>query len=120
MTHRKLIATSAAFAVVLLAMAVVLLVAVDKPHVGWLVGWGFLPTISVGVIIGGVVMLVLTALSPVRTTWRGVTLILWALIAITSPLFGFLILLPWGVLVVSALLVAWILRDLFAAARARG
>jgi len=58
----------------------------------------FLPTIVSGCFVGAVLMLGGTLMLPERWTWRGIVLLVWALIALTSPLFGYLFLMPWGVL----------------------
>ena len=108
-----LIAAGLVFA--LCALLTVLLVMVDKSHFGGLVGWAFLPVITSGVIVGGLMMLVGSLFLPERWSWRGITLIVWALIAATSPLFGYLFLLPWGLLAVSAPLVIWIVAAMFRA-----
>lgn len=94
---------------VLLAMIGVGLVIADKPHFGWLVGTAFLPLITSGVIAGGIMMLSGSFVIPARNTWRGMVLLLWALVAVTSPAFGIMFLLPWGLLAASAPLVIWAL-----------
>lgn len=85
-------------ALVVIAMAVSFLVIADKPHFGWLVGSAFLPVITSGVIVGGILVILGAWKLPERKTWRAIALMIWGLIAITSPAFGFLFLLPWGVL----------------------
>jgi hypothetical protein len=109
----------AGLVMVLLALATVGLVIADKRHFGTLVGWAFLPVITSGVIVGGVVMLIGTLALPARATWRGIVLIIWSLIAATSPLFGFLFLLPWGILAVTLPLVVWIIAGMLRPASAR-
>lgn len=110
MTKRGwLIVVTIGFALVLCAMIVVGLVIADKRHFGGLVGSAFLPVITSGVLVGGIIMLIGSLLIPERKTWRGMVLILWALIAVTSPLFGLMFLLPWGLLAVSVPLVIWVL-----------
>lgn len=104
-----LIVVTAGFAMVLLAMIAVGLVIADKPHFGWLVGTAFLPVITSGVIAGGIMMLSGSFVIPARKTWRGIVLLLWALVAVTSPAFGIMFLLPWGLLAASAPLVIWAL-----------
>lgn len=89
------------FALVVVAMLVVGLVMVDKPHFGFLVNGLFLPIITSGVIVGSLVILAGWWKLPRRNSWRGHALLLWALIAVTSPLFGWLILAPWAVLVLT-------------------
>ena len=85
----------------------------DRTHFGWLAGWGFLPAVTGGVLVGGRVMLVGSLLMPVRKTWRGITLIVWSLIAVASPWAGFLFLIPWMLLGITSPLVIWIFRSLF-------
>jgi hypothetical protein len=41
-----------------------------------------------------------SAALPERASWRGIVLILWAVIALTSPLFGIMFLRPWGILAI--------------------
>jgi hypothetical protein len=101
------------FVMVLLALLTVALVMFDKPHFGRLVNWAFLPVITSGVIVGGVILFVSALMLPERKTWRGITLIVWALIALTSPLFGITFLFPWGLLAASTPLIIWIFRTLF-------
>jgi hypothetical protein len=86
---------------VVIAMAVSALVILDKEHFGWLVGSAFLPVITSGVMVGAILVLIAAWKLPQRKTWRGIALILWALIALTSPAFGFLFLFPWGVLALT-------------------
>lgn len=83
---------------VVLAVLVSALVIFDKEHFGWMVDTWFLPIIGSGCLVGGLLVLVGTLMLPERWTWRGIVLLVWALIALTSPLFGFLFLVPWGVL----------------------
>jgi hypothetical protein len=86
---------------VVLAMAVSALVVADKQRFGWLVGSAFLPVITSGVIVGSILLLIGAWKLPQRKTWRGIALILWGLIALTSPAFGIMFLLPWGVLALA-------------------
>ena len=85
---------------VVVAMIVSLLTLLDKEHFGFLVGPSFLMVITSGVFVGAVLVLIGAIAMPQRKTWRGIVLIVWALIAVTSPLFGFLFLLPWTVMTV--------------------
>lgn len=102
---------------VVLTLAVVCLVLVDKPHFGWLVGSMFLPIITSGIFAGAIMLVLATWNLPVRRNWRGMVLFGWALVALTSPLFGFLFLVPWAVLVLALPVVVWILHALFRAPR---
>lgn len=102
-----------AVALVAIPLIVICLVMVDKPHFGGLVGSMFLPVITCGIYLGAILLLIATWNLPIRKTWRGGVLFAWALIALASPWFGLLFLLPWGVLVLSLPLVAWIVYGLY-------
>lgn len=108
-----LIVAAAGCLLVALTFLVVLLVIVDKDDFGSLVGRYFLHFITSAIFIGSLLLAVATWNLPIRRTWRGIFLFAWALIALTSPLFGFLFLLPWGVLALSLPVVVWILGELF-------
>jgi hypothetical protein len=110
--QRWLTVVTIGFALVVVAMLFVALVLIDKKHFGGLVGSAFLATITSGVIVGGLAMLIGALAMPARKTPRGIILILWALIAVTSPLFGFLFLGPWAVLVLASPAVIWALVTL--------
>jgi hypothetical protein len=107
---------AAGLLLVLIALVVVALVIADKPHFGWLVGSAFLPAITSGVMVGALMMFVAALRLPERKTWRRIILIAWSVIAVTSPAFGIMFLLPWGVMVVTLPLVIWILAAMFRAA----
>jgi hypothetical protein len=92
-----------------LVMIVVAVVLIDKPHFGSLVGRNFLAFIISGIFVGALVLLVAAWNLQERRTWRGIVLIVWALIALTSPGFGYLFLGPWAVLALSLPLVIFIL-----------
>lgn len=102
-------------ALVVLAMLVSAAVILDKEHFGWMVGSPFLPIVASGCLVGGLLVLVGTLKLPERWTWRGLVLLAWALIALTSPAFGFLFLVPWGVLVLMLPLVIPVLVQLYRA-----
>jgi MFS family permease len=107
--RRWLLAATIGCALVVLAMLVSALVLFDKPHFGSLVGTWFLPIITSGVFVGAAILLVAAWNLPERKTWRGIVLMIWALIALTSPAFGFLFLGPWTLLALSLPVVIWIL-----------
>lgn len=86
---------------VVIAMVVVALVLIDKPHFGFLVGTTFVQVITSGVMIGAALTLVGVWKLPQRRAWPGIALIVWSLIALTSPAFGFLFLLPWSILALA-------------------
>lgn len=109
----SLLITTIGCALVVFAMIVVALVILDKEHFGWLVGSMFLAVITSGVIVGGLVVLVGAWNLPQRKSWRGITLILWGIIALSSPAFGLMFLLPWGVLVALLPVVIAALSTLF-------
>ena len=96
-----------------LAMIVVALVIIDKPHFGSLVGPAFLPVITSGLFVGAIMLAIATWNLPVRRNWRGIVLFAWALVALTSPLFGLMFLLPWGALALTLPVVVGILFNLY-------
>lgn len=108
-----LIAATIGVALCVLAMLTVALVTLDKPHFGWMVGTWFLPIITGGMLVGGFVLFISAWFLPERKSWRGITLILWGLVALTSPAFGILFLGPWCLLALTLPLVVVILRRLF-------
>ena len=93
----------------IVAMVFVVLVLVDKAHFGWMVGTWFAPIISAGVMVGSLILLVSAWMLPERKSWRGIVLLVWALIGLTSPAFGYLFLAPWILLLLSLPVVIWIL-----------
>jgi len=97
-------------ALVLLPMAVIALTIIDKPDFGRIVSPMFLPTITISIILGGLLVLIAAFKLPDRKNWRGYLLMLWGIVAIGSPAAGaFLIMLPWSILVLMLPLVVWIL-----------
>jgi hypothetical protein len=97
---------------VTIAMITVALVLFDKSHFGSLVGTWFLPVIASGVIVGGLLLFIAAWNLPVRTSWRGWVLMIWGLIAVTSPALGIMFLLPWALLAVSLPLVIRVLATI--------
>ena len=89
----------------MLAIFVSCLVLLWKEKFGWLVGSYYLQSIVGLVFVGAIALIVAIALSPYRKSGRGIGVIVWALIALTSPLFGYLFLLPWGLMLLTAPLV---------------
>ncbi|MEA2236671.1 MAG: hypothetical protein QOC81_1395 [Thermoanaerobaculia bacterium] len=108
-----LIVATTGVSLIVVAMLAIALVMLDKPHFGWMVGTWFLEIISGGMMVGGLVLLVGAAFLPERKTWRGILLLVWGLIAVTSPAFGLMFLLPWGVLALTLPFVVVALRTLF-------
>jgi hypothetical protein len=105
-----LIAAWVGVIMVLIPMLIVAAVLIDKPHFGWMVQSLFLEFVSGGVMAGGLLVLIAAFFLPERKTWRGVTLMLWGLIALTSPGFGLMFLLPWAFVAAGLPLVIAILR----------
>jgi MFS family permease len=99
--RRWLILAMTGFGLVVLALTTTALVLADKARFGSLVGPMFLPSITSGAIVGSILLIVSAWNLPERKSWRGVTLLIWGLIALTSPAFGIMFLLPWGFLVVT-------------------
>ena len=104
---------TAGCALVALALAVAFLVVIDKKHFGRFVGPLFLPVMTSGIYAGALMLLIGTWNLPLRRDWRGFVLFAWAAIALASPLFGIMFLLPWGALVVMLPWVLWILYSLY-------
>ena len=111
--RKWLILATAGYALILLALMVVALSIFAKEQFQWLVGPAFLGTVVVMVLAGSIAVLIAAAALPYPRTWRTFVVIAWGLIAMTSPLFGWLFLLPWGVLLLSAPLIFSILRYWF-------
>ncbi len=116
-SRRWLILTALGAAFVVVAMIVALLAVFDKPHFGGMVGSAFLMIITSGVMVGSIMMLIGTFMLPERKTWRGIVLIVWALIGLTSPLFGLLFLGPWALMGLLLPLVIVVFVQLFGRAR---
>lgn len=111
--HGWLTATTIGVALSALAMLTIALTMLDKSHFGWLVGTYFLEIISAGMMVGGFILFFSVWFLPERKSWRGITLLLWGLVALTSPAFGILFLFPWAVLAVTLPLVIVILNRLY-------
>ncbi|HEX3579567.1 MAG TPA: hypothetical protein VHY33_13465 [Thermoanaerobaculia bacterium] len=110
--HGWLIAAWIGVVLVLIPMLIVASVIIDKEHFGWLVQSLFLEFVSGGVMAGGLLVFIAAWFLPERKTWRGITLMLWGVIAVTSPAFGLMFLLPWGlVALMLPLVIAILLRQ---------
>jgi MFS family permease len=112
-----LIAATIGVSLASLAMLAIGLVMFDKKFFEWMVGTWFLEIISGGMLVGGLILVVAALFLPERKTWRGIVLLIWGLIALTSPGFGLMFLLPWAVLALSLPLIIAILMRFF---RTRG
>jgi hypothetical protein len=86
---------------VVLTMVVVALVIFAKEQFKGLVGSAFLPVITSGVLVGSILLIVAAFNLPERKSWRGVFLLVWGFVGLTSPAFGFLFLFPWGLLALT-------------------
>jgi hypothetical protein len=95
-------------AMVVIAILAVAAVWYDKDLVKPL----FLEYLTGGVMVGGLIVFIAAWFLPERNTWRGITLMVWGLIAVTSPWFGLLFLVPWAVVAVMLpLVIAILLRQ---------
>jgi hypothetical protein len=97
---------------VVLTLAAVAWVIFAKEQSKDLVGSRFLQSIMFGVLLGSIMVIVAALNLPERKTWRGIFLVVWGLIALTSPAFGWLFLFPWGLLALLLPVVIWILITL--------
>jgi hypothetical protein len=95
----------AGFGLILLAIFIACLAIFAKEQVGGMVGSFFLPSIVGLMIAGSIALLVALWMLPNRMSGRSIGVAVWALIALTSPLFGMMFLFPWGVLLLTAPLV---------------
>jgi hypothetical protein len=85
-----------------LTLVVVALVIFAKEQFKELVGPAFLPIITSSIFAGSILLIVAAWKLPERkNNWRGIFLLLWGLVALTSPAFGIMFLLPWGLLAVT-------------------
>ena len=91
---------------VLIAILAVAAVTYDKELVKPL----FLEYVTGGVMAGGLLVFIAAWFLPDRKNWRGIMLMVWGLIAVTSPWFGLLFLVPWAVVAVMLPFVIVILR----------
>jgi hypothetical protein len=99
--HRRwLLLATIGCTLVVLGLITTALVAFDKPHFGSMVGTWFLPIITGGVFVGAILVLLAAWNLPDRT-WRRWFLMIWALVAITSPALGYLFLFPWALLAIT-------------------
>jgi hypothetical protein len=110
--RRWLVLATIGCALVACALVAVLLVTFDKAHFGALAGTWFLEVITSGVLVGAIILLISAWNLPDRT-WRRWFLLLWSLIAITSPALGLLFILPWALLFVTLPVVMVILRGFY-------
>ena len=108
-----LIVTTIGCVLIVLAMIVMALVLIDKPHFQSLVGPMFLEIMTGGIFVGAILLLIGAWRLPDGKRWHRYVLLVWGIVALTSPAFGILFLLPLGVLVLSLPLVGMILVSQF-------
>jgi 4-hydroxybenzoate polyprenyltransferase len=117
--RRGLFAATAGCAMISTVLLLAALVLLFKPQFGHLVGPWFLPGMSVMVLGGGLAMLWGAWKLRGRRGWEWIALFAWGAVALTSPAFGIMFMLPLGVLVVFlpvvivALVLLW--RDVLSA-----
>jgi hypothetical protein len=99
--RRWLMVAKIGVGLIALTMVVVALVIFAKEQFKELVGPAFLPIIGSGVLLGSILVIVAALRLPERKTWRGIFLLVWGLIALTSPALGIMFLLPWGLLALT-------------------
>jgi hypothetical protein len=93
---------------VVIAILAVAAVSFDKDLVKPL----FLEYVTGGVMVGGLIVFIAAWFLPDRKNWRGITLMVWGLIAVTSPWFGLLFLVPWAVVgIMLPLVIAILVRQ---------
>ena len=99
---------------VTLTLIVVALVIFDKEHFKELVGPAFLPIVGSGIFAGAILLVVAAWNLPERknNNWRAFFLLIWGLVAITSPAFGYMFLFPFGLLALTLPVVISILITL--------
>ena len=107
--RRWLVVAWIGFALVLLGILIVCAAMLLKEQFKGIVGTAFLGTVLFLVLGGGLALLVTALMLPHRKSWRALVIIAWSLIAISSPLMGWLFLMPWGLLLVTAPVVIVIL-----------
>jgi drug/metabolite transporter (DMT)-like permease len=112
--RRWLMLATIGVALVVLALVVVALVIFAKEQFKDLVGPSFLPIITSGVFLGAILLIVAAWKLPERknNNWRAFFLMVWGLVAITSPAFGLMFLFPWGLLALTLPVVISILITL--------
>ncbi|HYI09957.1 MAG TPA: hypothetical protein VEK57_12935 [Thermoanaerobaculia bacterium] len=93
------------YGMVLLVIFTVCLVLFAKEQFSWLVGSMFLPAIGGMIFVGALAVLLAALMPPYRKTGPAIGVAIWALIALTSPLFGLMFLMPWSLLLLTAPLV---------------
>lgn len=101
--RRWLMVATIGVGLVTLTLIVVALVIFAKEQFGDLVGPAFLPVIGSGIFAGAILLIVAAWNLPERknNNWRAFFLMVWGLVAITSPAFGLMFLFPFGLLALT-------------------
>lgn len=110
--RRWLMLAKVGVGLVVLTLIVVALVIFAKTQFQNLVGPWFLPAVTSGVLLGSILVIVAALALPERKSWRGIFLLVWGLVALTSPAFGIMFLFPWGLLALTLPVVISILITL--------
>ncbi len=110
-TRKWLVVASTGYALILLALLLVGVALLAKKQFGP----PFLGSVGVLVLAGSVALESAMAALPFPRTWRTWAVILWGFIAMTSPLFGVMFLLPWGFLLLTAPIICSVLLTWFRA-----
>ena len=111
--RRGLVAATVGCVMISSVLVVAALVLLFKPQFGGLVGPWFLPIMSVAVILGGLLMMIGGWTLRHRKSWQWIALLVWGAIALTAPAFGFMFMLPLGLLaltsplIIAALIMLW-------------
>lgn len=99
--RRALFAATVGCAMISTVLLLAALVIWFKPQFGGLVGPWFLPAASLAVIAGALAVVYGAWKLRVRRGWQWIALLIWAAIALTSPAFGIMFILPLGVVLVT-------------------
>ena len=108
--RRWLVFATIGVSFIAMALLAIPLVLFDKDTFGGLVGRTFLATLTSGILGGAILLLIGARKLAVAQKWR-VVLLVWGLIALTSPLWGIMFLLPFTALALSMPLIVWILYN---------
>jgi hypothetical protein len=112
--RRWLMVAVAGVGLITLTLIVVALVIFAKEQFKDLVGPAFLPIVGSGIFAGAILLIVAAWKLPERknNNWRAFFLLMWGLVALTSPAFGLMFLFPFGLLALTLPVVISILITL--------
>jgi hypothetical protein len=101
--RRWLMVAKIGVGLVTLTLIVVALVIFAKEQFKELVGPAFLPIVGSGIFAGAILLIVAAWKLPERRSnnWRAFFLLVWGLVALTSPAFGLMFLFPFGLLALT-------------------